>query len=348
MKFLFYVAKKYSIPIVSPLIFQLLETKEDFALFVSQAVQEVLPREWKYFKYLGSIKETIQYQPDCVFVPGNFVDFRIPGIKVQIFHGLGVEKKSHFKIRHFFDVYLTSGPFVTEQFNEMQKKFNYFLVEETGWPKIDYIVKYPNENLKEKLSIPADKKIILYAPTFSNKMQSATDLLPIIPQIIKPDELWLMKFHDLMDREIIEQIKNERSAQIRFIDTYDITPFLHVADLLISDTSSVVYEFMALDKPIITYRTQSREDKGINIFNPVDLREAIDRSLTDPDEFHQNRMDHLRQINPNLDGKISERVFEILKDIHTNHRLPNKKKPLNLFRKYQIIYHEKFKKGYLR
>lgn len=39
-----------------------------------------------------------------------------------------------------------------------------------------------------------------------------------------------------------------------------------------------------------------------------------------------------------------ENLIKILEMIE----LPKKKKPLNLFRKMQILYHDKFKKGYLR
>ena len=323
-------------------------TDEDFSFFVSQKVHNIFPDEWINEKICANIDDMIKYQPDFVIVPGNFVDFRIPGIKVQIFHGVGVEKKSHYKIRHFFDVYLTSGPFVTEKFNKLQKKHKYFIVEETGWPKIDYILNYPTDNLKEKLFIPFNKNVILYAPTFSKKMESATDILPIIPKIIKNNEIWLVKFHEFMDKNVVRKFKNEKSENILMIESYDITPYLHVSDVLISDTSSTVYEFMALDKPVITYRTQSRYDKGINITDPVETREAIDRSLSKPDEFKNNRIRHLKEINPYLDGKISERVFNTLKDIKLNNKLPQKKKPINLIRKWQILFHEKRRRGYLR
>jgi hypothetical protein len=55
-------------------------------------------------------------------------------------------------------------------------------------------------------------------------------------------------------------------------------------------------------------------------------------------------MENLQEINPYLDGKTAERIFSALQNL----KLPTKKKPLNLFRKMQILYHEKFKKGYLR
>lgn len=330
MKYLFCIARQYSVPIIKPLVAFLEKTNHEFTFFLSERVQKNLPQEWSLYKICYSIQQTIEYQPDFVIVPGNFVDFRIPGIKVQIFHGLGVEKQSHYKIRHFFDVYLTSGPFVTEKFVTLQRKHKYFLVSETGWPKVDYILQYPITNLKQRMNIPSDKKVILYAPTFSKEMQSATKLLPIIPKIMREDEIWLFKFHELMDAKVVESFKRNKIENMLFIDSHDITPYLHVSDVMISDTSSVIYEFMVIDKPVITFNTQSRIDKGINITNPDDIREALDRSLKNPAEFQEKRKQHLREINPYLDGRISERVFTTLSEIKTNDKLPKRNKPFIL------------------
>ena len=154
MKILFYISKKYSLPIIAPLIDYLQNTNKVFALNLSEKVREAIPENWRNFTILENIPATKNFNPNFVIVPGNFVDPRIPGIKVEIFHGLGIEKKSHYKIRHFFDVYCTSGPFVTEKFLKLQKKHKYFVVIETGWPKIDYILKFPADNLAEKYRIP--------------------------------------------------------------------------------------------------------------------------------------------------------------------------------------------------
>ncbi len=348
MRFLFYISKKYSIPIVKPLSEYLKKTDHEFAFYVSEKVNKNIPDEWKEFLIMNEVDKAINYHPDFVIVPGNFVDPRIPGIKVQIFHGLGIEKKSHYKIRHFFDVYCTSGPFVTKKFKILQKRYKYFLVKETGWSKIDYILNYPTENLKKKLNIPEGKKVILFAPTHSRKMQSAEDLLPVIPKITNENEMWLLKFHELMDMNLIRSFTERITERVKFIDDFDITPYLHLADVLISDTSSVIYEFMVLDKPMITYKTQSRTDKGINITDPDDLRKAIDRSLENPGEFSSNRKKHLEEINPYLDGKISEKLISTLLEIKEKDLLPKKKKPMNLLRKLQILHHRKFRKGYLR
>jgi len=347
MRLLFYIAKQYSVPIILPLTRYCRARNIEYALFVSQKVREILPAEWQEDLIFDNRKSAAAFNPDFVLCPGNFVDFRLPGIKVQLFHGLGVEKESHYKIRHFFDIYCTSGPFVTERFRKLQEKYKYFLVEETGWPKVDYILKYDNTGLRQKYDIPEDKTVVLYAPTFSQKMESASELLPHLKNTIRENEIWIMKFHELMDKHVIEQIEKVDSGNIRVIETYDVTPLLHLADVMVSDTSSVIYEFMVLDKPVVTYKTQSRVEKAINITRPAELRPTLDRALAESCSARNQKQ--LSEINPYLDGKISENLINQLIDIHENPDvLPKKKKPLNLFRKMQVVYHEYFRKGYMR
>jgi len=184
MKLLFYVSKSYSYSIIHPLIKYLKKKPEHtVAFYLFHWTVNDFPDEWLNYKIFELPEQAIEFNPDFVITPGNFVDYRIPGMKVQLFHGLGIEKPSHFKIRPHFDIYLTSGPYVTQRYKRIQRINKTFLVQETGWPKVDYILSYPTDDLKKKFNIPQNKKIILYAPTFSPKMQSANDLLPIIPDI---------------------------------------------------------------------------------------------------------------------------------------------------------------------
>ncbi len=348
MTYLFYIAKAYSIPIIQPLAEYLDKLGADYRFYVSEKVRQGRPKSWDENKILVRLKDAKQFKPDFVLCPGNFVDFRIPGLKVQLFHGLGVEKDVHYKIRHFFDIYLTSGPYVTERYKNLQNQYGYFLIRETGWPKIDYILNYPTKNLREDLNIPVNKKIVLYAPTFSTRHESASSLIDVIPQMIKDDEFWIFKFHELMDPGVIKDYKALDYSRVLVLVDAEITPYLHVSDVMISDTSSVIYEFMVLDKPIVTYKTKARPDKGIDIKKSNELRPALDRCFANPAEFKESRQRNLKEINPYLDGKISERVFRELEAILKQDIRAKKRKPYNLFRKLQVVYHGIFRKGYLR
>ncbi|MCK5036417.1 MAG: CDP-glycerol glycerophosphotransferase family protein [Candidatus Sabulitectum sp.] len=345
MRLLFYVSKLYSIPVILPLLKEAERQNIETALYASAKVKKRLPEILPGIRTFTELKEAVTFQPDFVLCPGNFVDFRLPGIKVELFHGIGIEKPSHYRIRHFFDVYLTSGPVVTEEFKRLQKKHGYFSVFETGWPKIDHILSCDTTKIREQLKLPIGRKIVLYAPTHSSTMESAGDIVPVIETIMKKDEIWFCKPHEFMKKETLDELGKKR---IRLIDSYDITPYLHLADVLISDTSSVIYEFMVLDKPVVTYRTMSRKDKGINTESIHELRDALDRSLLNPGEYTHTRHRHLSEVNPKLDGKISKGIMDILISIEQNGLQRNRRKPFNLFRKLQILYHSRFRKGYLR
>lgn len=347
MKYLFYLAKLYSIAIIRPLAELLDQEGRDYALYVSRKVHSRLPDGMRGRKVFTVLKDAISYQPDFVIVPGNFVDYRIPGVKVQVFHGLGVEKDAHFRIRHFFDVYLTSGPYVTQRFMQARQKNPYFDVIETGWLKIDSIVKYPVDGIKARMGIPEGRKVILYAPTFSRSMESAAELASVIPSIIRDDEYWLLKFHQLMPKELIEPFRDLDTAKALIVEDDDITPSLHAADLLISDTSSVVYEFYALDKPVITYKSIARQEKALDIRDANTLRESIDRCIGHPQELKVRRDKAMAEVNPYLDGSIAQRTLAALDNLDPG-SFPRRGKPLNLFRKAQVLYHSIGKKGYLR
>lgn len=348
MKLLFYVSKLYSLPVIQPLVKEATEYRAEIALFISSKVKRKLPGRLTEIEVFTELKDAIAFYPDFVLCPGNFVDFRLPGIKVELFHGIGIEKPSHYKIRHFFDLYLTSGPVVTTRFKEMERKYKYFRAIETGWPKIDHILNYDTTDIRKRLKLQPDKKIILYAPTHSSSMESAKDILPAIKTIMKSEEIWFCKPHEFMDKDILKNLSKETGDQFRLITDYDITPYLHLADVMLSDTSSVLYEFMALDKPVVTYRTLSRRDKGINIQSITELRDALDRSLSKPDEFSAQRHRHLAEVNPRLDGYISRGILDCLASIDSTQPVAKGRKPLNLFRKIQILYHSRFRKGYLR
>ena len=331
-----FITKPYSIGILEPLINEIKQSGvgENF-IYINEKIADLLPEN---IKFTTSIKDAIEYNPNILFAPGNIIHHKIPGLKVQVFHGLCEEKMGHYKINGLFDLYCTSGPLVTEKFQQLSDKYKFFNVKETGWIKIDKLLAdYDKEEICRKLEISSDKKIILYTPTFSPRFKSSDKILPHIETLPKNDELWILKFHDLMDKNEIEKFKLLPKNKFKIYQNPDNTELLQIADVLISDTSSIVYEFMLLDKPVITIDATIRVDKGINISNIGELRNAIDSSIKLPGEYSANREKYLEQIHPYKDKENAKRVLEAAISFYGEKDHKNfRKKPVNLIRKIKI------------
>jgi len=340
LKWLFFVTKPYSFSILEPI--QNAITESDYGIVkwfsASSATNYSCPGD-----QLKSNEEVSDYNPDAVIVPGNIVPHFWPGLKVQIFHGLDEEVKGFYNITGFFDLYCTTGPVMTGKFSTLAKNKKHFLVRETGWPKLDpiYNNKWSFGDQKDQLisqyELSPGLPIILYAPTFPSKYTSAPDLLGSIRQLQKHDYNWIIKFHSLMDESIKEKYKKLDSNNFRIVDELNIIPIMAGSDIMITDTSSVAYEFLHFDRPLITYQAIARREKGIDIQDPSELSSAIERSLNNLDEFSGNRETCLKDIHPYSDGNSSNRVLKGIAEILAD-GLQNdlKQKPQNIIRKYQI------------
>ena len=340
LKYLFFVTKPYSFSILKPIQDSITESNSGTVKWfaASSAVNFSSPGD-----QIKSNEAVRDYNPDVVLVPGNIVPHYWPGLKVQVFHGLDEEVKGFYNITGFFDLYCTTGPIMTEKFLKIAKQKKHFLVKETGWPKLDPVYKnecgfsdQKDQLIKQYKLIP-ELPVILYAPTFPPKYTSAPDLLDSINKLKNCKYNWIIKFHSLMDQSIRERYKKLESNNFRVVDELNILPFMAGSDIMITDTSSVAYEFLHFNRPLITYQAIARRDKGINIQDPSELSPAIERSLNDPNEFSQNRESCLQDIHPYFDGNSSNRVLKGIADILAN-GLQNdlKQKPQNFIRKYQI------------
>lgn len=333
MRFLFLVTKAYSISILNPVQGAIREKGMGEVRWYGGtfAGNDAIPGE-----RLKTTAEVVAYNPDAVIVPGNVVPHFWPGLKVQIFHGLGEEKRGHYRITGFFDLYCTPGPYMTAIFERLATKHGHFLVRETGWPKLDALEVDQQANSKKAFGYDPQKPVILYAPTFSPRYSSARVLHETIQQLRRGSWQWLVKFHPLMNEEIVTAYKTLQGDRFKVVESDDILPALQAADILLTDTSSVAYEYLLLDRPIITFRATTRKDKGIDLQHPHELQGALQRSLDNPGEFSSNRQYYAQQLHPYRDGQSSHRVLEAIQIILASkaHECLQPK-PRNWLRKWQ-------------
>jgi CDP-glycerol glycerophosphotransferase (TagB/SpsB family) len=339
MKFILFCQNNYAYGILAPIKDVLIAQKLEFIWYVDQKLKPDFPYNTE--NNTSKITDLETYNSDIIFVPGNEVPYYLRGLKTQIFHGLAGEKKGHFRIRHYFDLYLTQGPYFTKKFRELKNVHKNFDVIETGWPKLDIYG-------KDKMAYKARKSrlldtyntdnILLYAPTFSPKLTSAPFLISQLETLAtkNKNKLILIKFHPLMHEEWIAKYKDlaNRVANISFQSEKNIIPFLMMADILISDTSSVIYEFLLLDKPVITFNNISEKIFWENSKNFDDLETLVQKNLTE-DPYKASRNYIKSQFHPYNDGKSAERMVSATLNYIAEHGVPGKRK-LSILRRLKI------------
>ncbi|WP_457611341.1 CDP-glycerol glycerophosphotransferase family protein [Lutibacter sp.] len=338
MKTILFCQNPYAFGILEPIMEVLKEKQFSYLWFVRKTIQKQFPFQNESFT--SDMKELKEFKSDVIFVPGNEVPYYLRGLKVQIFHGLAGEKKGHFRIRHYFDLYLTQGPYFTERFLELKQQFKNFDVLETGWSKLDIYGKelHKYDTVKKQLLLKYKaKKIVLYAPTFSPSLTSAPFLIEEFKKLSKQNEyLILIKFHDLMAVELIEEYKQLAALHknIVFEEERNIIKFLLMADIMISDTSSVVYEFLLLNKPVITFKSNSKNIQWDNAVEYNNLLQKVESNLKE-DNFKEKRLNIAQQYHPYNDGKSALRMVEVSLKYITNNGVPEKRK-LSFLRKVKI------------
>lgn len=338
MKTVLFCQNPYAFGIMEPLM-EVLELKQyEYLWFIKESIFEKFP--FKNKPVTTKISDVKAYQSDAIFVPGNEVPHYLRGLKVQIFHGLAGEKKGHFRIRHYFDLYLTQGPYFTNGFIKLKEKHKNFEVIETGWPKLDIYGKQLHkfdEEKKELLRKFRAKKIVLYAPTFSPSLTSGPFLVEEFRRLASnPDYLILIKFHDLMAQDLIDSYKllAYKLNNVLFEEERNIVKFLLMADVMISDTSSVVYEFLLLDKPVITFKCNSNNIKWENSNSYSGLTELVEENLN-KDSFKSERKEVMEQYHPYNDGNSAIRMIETVEKYIAKNGVPDKRK-LSILRKRKI------------
>ena len=203
---------------------------------------------------------------------------------------------------------------------------------ETGYPRNDVMSNVADDEklkIKKELNIPLHKKVILYAPTWRDNQYVAKGYTFKLEvdfhkwhQYLKDDYIVLFKPHYL----IINDYKSTNDLQgfLYNIDAdQDISPLYLITDILITDYSSVFYDFAVMNKPMYFYmydlKDYQEELRGfyIDIYKdlPGQIYENEDDLLKDVIE---NKYDYAKlkafkeRFNNHDDGMASKRVIDIV------------------------------------
>lgn len=165
-----------------------------------------------------------------------------------------------------YDYFLSPNPFSTEKFMSAFRLDREKIIE-TGYPRNDYISNITTkeiEYLKFKYGIPQHKKIILYAPTWRDNSFVDKGYVHELKADFKKwkkelgqEYVVIFKPHYLI---INEYQTNDLDGFLYSIsEDAEINELYVISDLLITDYSSVFFDYTILNRPVLFYMYDLKE-----------------------------------------------------------------------------------------
>lgn len=173
------------------------------------------------------------------------------------------------------DYLISANKFTTKIYKDaykMQSAYEGKIIEE-GYPRNDGIFNTDRNEILDKLieygvNIERNKKIILYAPTWKGaeyakpdtSVESYFNFVEIIGKYVNLNEYQiLIKPHQIVYKHLL---KLNVMTDIFIPATIDTNELLSVTDILVSDYSSIYFDFMDTNRPIFFYIPDIEEYKG--------------------------------------------------------------------------------------
>ena len=292
----------------------------------------------EYYRYLATTK----YLVNNVNFENAYVK-RKGQIEIQTMHGTPYKSLG-------FDV---TGDFPTEKhkikYLKRNKRWNYLIVQgkfseemawqwfrfdktflRTGYPRTDELFTVSEEKrrlLKEKFGLPLNKDIILYAPTFRQEGVYEMPLdLERMRKELSDRYVLLIRLHHFVAKSY--QVPADNSFIFDFGGYNNIEDLFKVTDLLITDYSSIMFDFALTGKPMIfhtydldeyvndlrgSYFDITKEAPGMITKTDEDLLSAI-YALESGEIHNESRIERFRNKyltyeNNDSSRKVFQKVF---------------------------------------
>ena len=238
---------------------------------------------------------------------------RNAGKRVQIFHGISFRNKAVRDENMACDHYFIIGPYMHRRFVESG-----LLAEndpraiKIGFPKTDALLDGSlnrNESLR-RYGFNGERPVIVYAPTGQLHNSLETRGEDVIRRLATSGRFdLLIKPHDHPKNTAIDwfsRLAVLEDAHTRVVRDRDVVPLLFLADLLITDASSVSSEYSLLDRPMVfldvpeLLESSARKDAmldletwgrhaGTIVEKSEDVVDAVVSALANPSEHSETR-----------------------------------------------------------
>ena len=329
--YLLYGSERYALAILRPLQAAIRTRGHEAAWFFDGPGASELRADETLLPTTQAVR---QFAPLAVLTSSNAVPHFFPGVKVEVFHGFDAGKPRHIYIRGFFDLYCTTGARDTAAFEQKARELGHFAVKETGWPKLDPFMREHGVDVPPPVREPP---VILYHSTFSPSWSAASILYETIRDMSRTGRWrWIVTLHPKSDPETVARYRALEGAHLRFATEDNILDLFPLVDLMISDTSSALNEFLLTYKPVVTFKNRRPGPQLIDIDSPEQLAPSIERALARPPELMREVRAYADSIHPYRDGRSSERVLEAVDEFIAGGARTARRKPRNWWRKLKI------------
>lgn len=235
------------------------------------------------------------------------------GTSVQIFHGVSFRNRAIRSENLVYDVFFMIGPYMRQKFGEAG-----LLAENDpravpiGFPKTDPLLngQLNRAALLAHYELDERRPVLLYAPTGEAHNSLETMGEAVIRHLSATNKYnLLLKPHDHPKDSRVDwfaRLAYLENSYTRLVRELDVIPLLFLADLLITDASSVANEYTLLNRPLVFLDVpqllQESQDKGalvdletwgrrggIIVRDPAEIEEAVSVSLSPVDHLSEIR-----------------------------------------------------------
>jgi len=252
---------------------------------------------------------------DLLFAANSkLIDPRSVGKRVQIFHGISFRNRAVRGKNMGCDYYFVVGPYMLRKFREA----GLFAEDDPralpiGFMKTDRLVngELDRRTLLEHYGFDGSRPVVLYAPTGLEHNSLETMGVEVIERLRASRAFdLLVKLHDHPKDTSVDwraRLAPLEDEHTRVVREFDVIPPLFLADLLITDASSVASEYALLDRPMVfldvpeliagaVAKDGSMADldcwgrrAGTLVSQPADAVRALEDSLAHPERHAEIR-----------------------------------------------------------
>ncbi len=275
---------------------------------------------------------------------------------VQTFHSVCFKKYTFHPLTLQYDLLLLPGEYYRQEFiKRLGFSENDERLKVVGWPRVDDLLqgRHNREQILNNLGLNPGRQTVMYAPTwggYEKDMSSWGNNLfarwfgrdieifeLLCSQIEKMGLNFIVKTHHLSvwsDNEEVKQIARKHGVVWVTPEMSDFqidpNPYLWATDVLISDMSGIIMDYMVLDRPIIFIDPDETIDAwrecsippnfraGEIVQTPEQLLAVIEDSIKHPDKYKPARQNVLSRIYCSLDGKASQRAAKAILNFATD------------------------------